>query len=926
MRLPGIPRDLDKPKDPGLTPVGLWLGRGNGALEIAVYSSPNQASKTSLTAAYRHRKGDRATPVLVVVESENTVGAVCALIGPVGEDPTFVLDVAPGHAAALCKAALEQPDRHAATRFLTGAMVSLGTAVPGLRNEGFLAYHELEMGVPQRPDWNGAIARGTDLLASRGRDLVRGLGYVVEDDVSGKHSILLTANRKVAIALYLNRGEEPELAAPRLSNSSPVSYALAVAERENLEYVMLTTPTAVRLYPSKAGAGVAQRGRTETYVELNLEVLDPSQAGYLWMLFAADATRSGGTLAEILDASARFRSSLGERLRERVYDRVVPWLSTAMAGSRHIGSPSVGELDTTYQMALHHLFRLLFIAYAEDKDLLPYATNEAYRTRSLKRKAQELLEARARKVEFGATPRLWNEVESLCAAIERGDTGIGVPAYDGGLFTTDSAVNAIGAELAKITLTDATYAPILEALLIDDTEDGNRGPVDFRSLGVREFGTIYEGLLESQLSYAESGLVTDPRTQVYRPARGKENPTVPRGTYYLASTSGARKATGSFYTKDFAVQHLLMQALEPALADHLRRLEALTDPGEAAASFFDFHVADISMGSGHFLVAAIDHIEARFSAYLVTHDLPGIRAELQRLREASERALGGLDTSEIEDARLLRRQIARRCIYGVDLKPAAVELARVSIWIHTFVPGLPLSLLDLHLVVGNSLTGIGTVEEADRLLSGRRLVGPKPGNRTKAGSSGKPVAQLTVFTTSARELMHQAADAMLEVARLGDATLSEVKQARQEWERAKIAAGSWVALLDILAAGRLDEDIARQAERIYAEWAEDPSTILTDKTSRQARDILRDMNPCHFPAVFPEVFFVRERPGFDVIVGNPPWEEATVEEDKFWARIAPGLAGLPQGEQETRKATLRKERPDLLAQYELAVRSTELTR
>src|SRR5439155_24814468 len=100
-------------------------------------------------------------------------------------------------------------------------------------------------------------------------------------------------------------------------------------------------------------------------------------------------------------------------------------------------------------------------------------------------------------------------------------------------------------------------------------------------------------------------------------------------------------------------------------------------------------------------------------SYLAKHPLPDVSEELRRLRETAlqaVRASGG--EIEIEEAQLLRRQIARRCIYGVDVNPIAVELARLALWIHTFVPGLPLSFLDHNLVVGNSLVGIANVEEA----------------------------------------------------------------------------------------------------------------------------------------------------------------------------------------------------------------------
>lgn len=128
------------------------------------------------------------------------------------------------------------------------------------------------------------------------------------------------------------------------------------------------------------------------------------------------------------------------------------------------------------------------------------------------------------------------------------------------------------------------------------------------------------------------------------------------------------------------------------------------------------------MGSAYFLVAAIDRIERGLTGYLSRRRLPVVAAELANLRAAAQGALGPLaDQVEIEDTQLLRRLIARRCICGVDLDPTAVQLARLSICIHTFVPGLPLSLLDHSLVRGNSLVGIGRLDEGEGEARGREL-------------------------------------------------------------------------------------------------------------------------------------------------------------------------------------------------------------
>ena len=155
----------------------------------------------------------------------------------------------------------------------------------------------------------------------------------------------------------------------------------------------------------------------------------------------------------------------------------------------------------------------------------------------------------------------------------------------------------------------------------------------------------------------------------------------------------------------------------------------------------------------------------------------------------------------MEDTQLLRRQIARRCICGVDLNPIAVELARLSIWIHTFVPGLPLSFLDHNLVCGNSLVGIATFDEA------KELVGATAG---------------TLFSMSAENLIGGAVDAIERLSRMSDADAREIARARKAHKDAREAIGPTAALFDVLAASRLDETIRGKLEEGAAtRWVED---------------------------------------------------------------------------------------------------------
>jgi hypothetical protein len=654
----------------------------------------------------------------------------------------------------------------------------------------------------------------------------------------------------------------------------------------------------------RTGVGIARRGRTETFIELNLDLLEDDKAGYLHLFFSAEALSAKGSFEDILAASADFAADLGQRLRERVYLKVIPPLAEAILEARRIKNPSAQDLIQTYQMALTVLFRLLFVAYAEDKDLLPYRSNDLYKARSLKQKARELEKIIEAGIEFGKEITHWEDVSRLFHVVDKGFPEWGVPAYNGGLFSSDASLYPLEAMLETTRLSNLVFGPILAALLLDETPEG-RGPVDFRSLGVREFGTIYEGLLENELSVAEADLTVDIKG-MYRPVRKKSDQVVvPAGRAYLHNASGVRKASGSYFTKSFAVDHLLDNALEPALKEHLGRLDAIENNRKAADAFFDFRVADIAMGSGHFLVAAVDRIERALSAYLSRRSLPDVITELQRLRHKAKQSLGSLaEGIEIEDSQLLRRQIARRCIYGVDLNPLAVQLARLSLWVHTFVPGLPLSFLDHNLIEGNSLVGIATIDEARDFL--KEVTG-------------------ALFAFTADEMVGPAREAIGKLAALSDADAAEIEAARNAFATANQAVKPAAALFDIIAAARIDEAVKQSVSMKINRWVEAPNELPGSEDHHRAQEILSAIPPLHFPVAFPEVF-LRERAGFDVILGNPPWEEATVEENRFWTRYYPGFHSMPQHDREALSKKLFKERPDLVHLYESELAEAELFR
>ena len=883
--------------------MGVFVQDTPSGLEVTLIRASGKPRAAELRDGWSKRRAGRASPVLLVAFYPTAEGQRVSLCGPVGEPPVVHHDLEVSQAERLAEVALSEPNHHAATRFLLAAMPELESPFPGLRNVGLLATQELRAGVPDRTDWPTASHKSLALLGRRGRRLVEGLGFHIQT-LATNASMLTIDGRNHAVAVFCDEDEPFEAPSTRFDSTSPVSRALALADQHRVDWVILTRSSEIRLYTARPDTGVGRKGRAETFVELNLSLVPSELAGYLHLLFSADALADNGTLDQILEHSADFVAELAVRLRERVYHQTVPALAKAVAArlSRDRHGDDLGESDLAdaYEQVMVILFRLLFVAYAEDKDLLPYRTNGRYADHSLSHIARLLADDRrlGRADYDDQATDLWDDVNQLWDAVNHGNADWGVPAYNGGLFSADPEVSQSGAAIAQISLTNAEFGPALSAVLVDQSPEGV-GPVDFRSLSVREFGTIYEGLLESKLSVAQDDLAikTIKGKEQYVPAAVDDKAEVEAGAVYFHNRSGVRKATGSYFTKPFAVEHLLDNALEPALDDHIARLDELREQGDDAAvaeAFFDFRCADIAMGSAHFLVAAVDRIEARLSAWLTLHPVAAVTAELNRLRTTALEALGDLaDGVPIEFGSLLRRQVARHCVYGVDKNRVAVELARLAIWVHTFVPGLPLSFLDHNLVQGDSLTGVASVDDA------AVAVAPKG---SKDGAS--------LFVHQLESLLEACQAPLARLGRLNDADKAEIEAARTAHAQTREAVLPAEAVFDVATAVRAG------AIEIQKDFDFSPEKVASLANQPAVRAAVERMAPVHYPTVWPEVFARAERSGFDCLLGNPPWEKVVVDREVWWGMHLPGVRSLPVAKRRARIDALEAQRPDLADEFE----------
>lgn len=883
----------------GSIPKWVYTGRdesGLGPIYVALASISAPPSRETMRALHAAYKGKSNIQLVIGAVLGNQVW----IFGP--DEKTEVTEpLALDQGCRQLQSALDEPDAIAAYTRLGQFRRSLDTtSLVGVTNSGLFASYHIRENVPKRNDWKESCEKAKPLLALRNEHLIKALGF--KSEKTAGNALLLTTGtpQSKAVAILLDETEQFDATSARHTGISPVAFGLNVAARQEVPWLFVLRKDQIRIYPAKDGVGVGQKGQVETYLEIDLAAIDSERAGLLTLIFSADALEPNGTADDLLQGSQLFASQLGSRLRERIYEHVVPQLSKSVA--EHLRDQGT-NLDTeglalAYRLTLRILFRLLFQAYAEDRGLLPAGRNEGYDANSLKTIAKRIINTPPE--QFGKSKTLWFDLVQVWNAIDEGNETWNVPAYNGGLFGTDPDVHPEGALIEKLGIQDDILGPVLQHLLLDISEDNVLGPVDFRSLSVREFGTIYEGLLESSLSVANQDLTVDSKG-AWVPALKTVEILAKTGDVYFHSASGERKATGSYFTPSVVVDHLIDRSLDPALDAHLERIRqhlVRGDESKAARDFFDFRVADLAMGSGHFLVAAVDRIEAKMRTFLAEKEtqVPGINAELHRLAQAAKTSLGNDESAigEIEPAALLRRQIARRCIYGLDINPLAVELSRLAIWIHTFVPGLPMSSLDHGLVCANSLTGIGTIDEAIQALQ------PDIPREPLKKGHGRLVS---VYEGVISENLEKASKLLVEVANSDEAKKSEVKAAAAIAKKARSAAEPTREIFNAAVAARLGVFDPRN---IF-----DETSLIEVSRRDDVRETVSRLNPAHLPFLFPEVF-VRQNPGFDVLLGNPPWEELMLEEPKFWLRVRPGLLGLTAQGMKIEIQNLRETYPNLV--------------
>ncbi len=603
-----------------------------------------------------------------------------------------------------------------------------------------------------------------------------------------------------------------------------------------------------------------------------------------------------------------YEAEVAKDLSGLVFGEAFPKLAGALAGA----APDA-PLDEVREAALVLLYRLMFLLYAEDRGLLP-VRDRGYEHYALRERVREHVgRLKDEGYVFPGSTRYWNALDDLCRAIDGGDAHIGLPAYNGGLFDAGRAPL-----LGRVRLPDALMADIVDALSFRRGPDGRRY-INYRELGVQQLGSIYERLVERELVREEGEI------------RVRPNPFV-------------RKDWGSYYTPDDLVVLVIDEAVGPLVETRrkaFREAAAMgTQPAklarlDPAEKILELRVCDPAMGSGHFLVNLVDWladrtIEAMAEAELLSEGYASpLGGRIEAIRNtilANAEAEGwAVDAARLDDRHIVRRMVLKRCIYGVDKNPMAVELAKVSLWLHTFTVGAPLSFLDHHLRCGDSLfgawarTGLDRAAEYDAplLLHGpmQAAIGATEGMRAVEALTDAEIAEVRQSAETFAEVEERTAplDAFLSLVHALDWLAVRSKE-----DKAALRAffdGQFGDPVEV-ALGETEASNGRPEAQRFAELLGQAQMLIGEE---------RFFNwQAAFPGVWTNLESAERRGGFDAVIGNPPWDRMRIEPVEWFATRRRDIALAQRSADRKRMVAALRERDDPLAvEFEYAQRRAD---
>ena len=715
---------------------------------------------------------------------------------------------------------------------------------------------------------------------------------------------------------------------------------LAQLREHNLNWGILTDGATWRLYAVKSSRPY------EDYVELPLQQVlersDEAEYGLFERFFHKDSfVPEREENADSTDPSAGIytcRLDKDREAAEEVLEKAVkaPLLAQVDEVLQYICNGFIfdtqkpGEAYTEeergeiFDSAVKLIYRCLFLFYAEARRLLPSDPDKVdlYHHHSI-----QALCAEAREFRWGARHdmeqySLWQHLKGLINAVNDGDPEYGIMGYNGGLFD-DEAEKFLGQHhLRNDFLSRALY--LLAYVEPYDNQREEEYAIPYEDLEVRHLGELYESILESTVQLADADRIrrrTRKGVEIMLASQTTREPgdrLIKKGEVYFGESALERKQTGSYYTPESLVRFLneksiiqpLLERFEQAyrqrfnalLEQALHGYEAGTRRGAAQsaalwvenfveAEVLTFTVCDPAMGSGHFLVNAANQM-----AGLVV-DLLAEIPFIEGMALANEGAPNAW-----------RRRITRHCVYGVDLNPLAVNLAKLSLWLNCFAGEHKLTFLDHHVRCGNSLIGIRSLDDLAAIPE-----------RKKDSRKQKDLQGLLFEIDDLSEILKAAAADASAITRIDEddtdlqkALFSDVSASA---ERLRPLADLYTAyLMDPLIAAR---DYRELFEILATERTLDDTLNFSLPEVQASVEGYRERHAYfHWPLEFPDVFGPDAVGGFSAAVGNPPWDTVKPNSQEFYSDYDPGFRSYKKQQANRISKKLMADNPSIAKRWQ----------
>jgi len=581
------------------------------------------------------------------------------------------------------------------------------------------------------------------------------------------------------------------------------------------------------------------------------------------------------------------------------------------------------ERGEIFASAVKLLYRCLFLFYAESRSLLPsqLEKQEIYAKHSIQALCRESHCFRWGTRTDHEGYDLWKHLKGLIHAVNDGDPEYGIMGYNGGLFDDEQEKFLGKHQLRNDFLARALY--LMAYVEPYDSDPDKEYPIPYRNLEVRHLGEMYENILEFNVTLADADRLRR-RTKkgiesllASETARQKSDSLIKKGDVYFGESALERKQTGSYYTPESLVRFLngktVIQPLKDRFAqDYRERFDLFIreaqeghdvavrrGAAQSAIALVEryvkevvliFKLCDPGMGSGHFLVNAADQITDLIVSLLA--EIPDVE---------------GMSSPTTCEPNHWRRLVTRHCLYGVDLNPLAVHLAKLSLWLNCFARDHKLTFLDHHLRCGNSLIGI-------RRLSQLQRIPERSKDAKKKLQKEKHPLELP-FPETLTDAFQKAAREMMSITQIAEDDTDRQKEIHEETRCERI--NPLIPLANLFTAYLIDSGIKPDDYHglfLRLAGSTPPASITEMELDDKVKVLAGRHHFFHWPLEFPEVFN-EGNGGFDADVGNPPWDVLQPSTQEFYIQYDPNFRKYGKQDALKRIKELHEKHPDMVVKW-----------